>query len=363
MHPIFAQRERFLLYLAAWLVLAGLLCLLFVTMNAFTAAEVVALLLPMSLVYAFMCLAALYLCRTFPVQQTPFFKLLPTLLAASFLTSSLWIVLGKGTAAALARVAAFDGVEARFDAALPLLFGIGVLLFLLSIVVHYLLLAFDAARGAERRALELQVLARDAELKALRSQIQPHFLFNSLNSISALTATDAGAARAMTIRLAEFFRTTLKLGQQHLIPLKEEIKLAEFFLSIEQVRFASRLSFSTRLENDCEDVPVPSLLLQPLLENAVSHGIAHLVEGGTITIEAQRNGNTTLIRVTNPCDADRPRNTGTGVGLTNVRKRLESLYGSDAYLHIESRPEKFTVEVRIPMRSEHRDEGSRLESS
>ncbi len=363
MHPIFAQRERFLLYLAAWLVLAGLLCLLFVTMNALTAVEVVALLLPMSLVYAFLSLAALYLCRTFPVQQTPLFKLLPTLLAASFLTSSLWIVLGKGTAALLARVAAFEGLDARFDAVLPLLFGIGVLLFLLSIVVHYLLLAFDAARAAERRALELQVLARDAELKALRSQIQPHFLFNSLNSISALTATDAGAARAMTIRLAEFFRTTLKLGQQHLIPLKEEIKLAEFFLSIEQVRFASRLSFSTKLENDCEDVPVPSLLLQPLLENAVSHGIAHLVEGGTITIDAQRNGNTTLIRVTNPCDAHRPRNTGTGVGLTNVRKRLESLYGTDAHLHIQSRPSEFTVEVGIPMRSEHRDEGSRLKES
>lgn len=350
MHPIFTHRERFLLYMAAWLVIAGLLCVLFVTMSALAWTEAVVLLLPMSFVYAFMSLAALYLCRAFPVQQTPFLKLLPTLLVAALLTSSLWMMMGKGIATLLTRIAGFSELDARFNAGVPLLLGVGTLLFLLSIVVHYLLLAFDAARAAERQALELQVLARDAELKALRSQIQPHFLFNSLNSISALTTTEPSAARAMTVRLAEFFRTTLKLGQQQLIPLKEEFRLAEFFLSIEQVRFGSRLSFSTWLEQECEDVSVPSLILQPIVENAVNHGIAHLLEGGTISLEARRNGNAVCVRISNPCDAERPHSKSTGVGLVNVRKRLERLYGNDAQLLIKNGTMEFRVELTLPAR-------------
>ncbi len=350
MHPIFTRRERFFLYMAVWLVIAGLLCLLFVAMSALTWVEATALFLPMALLYAFMSLAALYLCKAFPLQQTPFLKLLPTLLAASLLTSSLWVAVGKGLATLLARAAELTDLEPQFDAGVPLLLGFGTLLFLLSIVVHYLLLAFDATRAAERRALELQVLARDAELKALRSQLQPHFLFNSLNSISALTAMDPPAARAMTVRLAEFFRATLRLGQEHLIPLKEEFRLAEAFLSIEQVRFASRLLFSTTLDKECEDVSVPSLILQPIVENAVNHGISHLVEGGTITLEARRNGNAVLVRISNPCDAHRPGSNSTGVGLTNVRKRLESLYGNDARLMVQNGATKFTVELRIPVR-------------
>ncbi len=350
MHPIFTKRERFLLYIAAWLMIAGLLCVLFAAMSALTWTETVALLLPMSLVYALMSLAALYVCRAFPLQHTLLYKLVPSLMLAAVLTSSLWAVMGKAIAVVLTRALDFAELDQRYDSAVPLLLGVGTLLFLLSIVVHYLLMTFDAARAAERRALELQVLARDAELKALRSQIQPHFLFNSLNSISALTATDPAAARAMAVRLAEFLRTTLTVGQQQLIPLKEEFRLAEFYLSIEQVRFASRLSFSAALEKECENVLVPSLLLQPIVENAVNHGIAHLVGGGTIRLEARRNGHAVVIQVSNPCESDRPRSTSTGVGLANVRNRLERLYGNDARMVIENRPKDFSIALTVPMR-------------
>ena len=207
MHPIFADKQRLTLYMAAWLVIAGLLSVLTVMMNALAWNEAGALFLPMSFVYAFMCLASLYVCKAFPLQQTPFLKMISAVLAASFLSAALWLLVGKGVAAILARFEFLSALSTKVDANVPLLFGIGMLLFVLATVVHYLLLAFDSARSAERKALELQVLARDAELKALRSQIQPHFLFNSLNSISALTASDAAAARNMCIQLADFFRT------------------------------------------------------------------------------------------------------------------------------------------------------------
>lgn len=338
--------------MAAWLVIAGLLCVLLVTMNAFIWSEAAALVLPMSFVYAFMCLASLYLCRAFPLQQIAFLKTVTVVLSAAFLSAALWIALGKGLASAFTAAGWFSQLGGTYDGAVPLLFGIGSLLFVLGVVVHYLLIAFDSARTAERRALELQVLAREAELKALRSQIQPHFLFNSLNSISALTASDPPGARAMSIQLAEFFRKTLKLGQQQFIPLAEEFQLAEKFLSIEQIRFGSRLKFEKHVADGCEQVLIPALILQPLLENAVGHGIAHLLDGGMISLSATKNGSSVLLRVSNPCDTERPQSKSTSVGLANVRKRLETLFGNDARLAVENGAQQFKVEIVIPVRAE-----------
>lgn len=334
--------------MAVWLVIAGLLCFLFATMNAFTWSEAAALILPMCFVYAFMCLASLYICRSFQLHETLFLKVVGVVFISAFLSSAVWLAFGKGIAVVLERMEFFPQAGAKFDASIPLLFGIGMLLYVLGIVVHYLLLAFDSARAAERQALEMQVVARDAELKALRSQIQPHFLFNSLNSISALTASDPAAARAMALRLAEFFRKTLKLGQQQFIPLAEEFQLAEHFLSIEQIRFGLRLKFETRIDEGIEQTLIPSLILQPLLENAVAHGVAHLLDGGMISISATKHGNALILRVANPCDPERPPSKSTSVGLTNVRKRLETLYGNDARMTIENGAQQFKAELVLP---------------
>ena len=348
MHPIFALRERLALYMAAWLVIAGLLCFLLVVMNAFTWAEAVTLIGPMAFVYAFMCLASLYVCRSFPLQETSFLKTVSVVAVSSFLSAALWLALGKGVAILLTRTEVFTDLNAKFDASSPLLFGIGVLLNVLGTVIHYLLLAFDTARHAERTALELQVIAREAELRALRSQIQPHFFFNSLNSISALTASDPTAARAMALRLAEFFRKTLKLGQQQFVPLEEEFELAENFLAIEQIRFGARLSFVKEMEKGCENILVPSLVLQPIMENAISHGIAHLIEGGIVSLTAKRNGNVLFLSVSNPCDLDRAQSKSTGVGLNIIRRRIQTLYGNDARVLVENGSHKYRIELQLP---------------
>src|SRR4029434_5547523 len=124
---------------------------------------------------------------------------------------------------------------------MPMLFIFGVVLFVIAVAFNYLLITFEVSRKAESRALELQVLAREAELKALRDQIDPHFLFNSLNSINALIMTDPAAARKMCVLLADFLRGSLKLGGEERITLLEEMRLAECYLDIERVRFGARL--------------------------------------------------------------------------------------------------------------------------
>ena len=164
----------------------------------------------------------------------------------------------------------------------------------------------EEAREASVRAAEARSLARDAELHALRMQINPHFLFNSLHSIAALTTVDSARAREMCIKLSDFLRSSLGLGQREIIPLSEELALARSYLEVEQVRFGARLQFTEDIQESCQDCAVPVLLLQPLVENAVKHGIAGLVEGGAVRLSVERLGGSVHVAVENGFDADAP---------------------------------------------------------
>ncbi len=257
--------------------------------------------------------------------------------------------MGKGWVYLLDQIPFFDSMDAPYAAEIPLLFGVGMVLFFLAVAVHYVMIAFETSREAEHRALELKLLAQDAELKALRSQIDPHFLFNSLNSISALTATDPSAARTMTLKLAEFLRLSMKYGTCDTISLEQEFSLVAQFLDIEKVRFGSRLQIQAAMDEGVRDCRVAPLLLQPLVENAVGHGIAGLVEGGTLQLRASRTGNRLLITVENPVDPDRRTATGPGMGLENVRQRLRGLFGTEGRMDITNDPRRFLVAVSFPV--------------
>jgi two-component system, LytTR family, sensor histidine kinase AlgZ len=267
-------------------------------------------------------------------------------LASSFLSGAVWLLIARGW---LSIIDSFGriGVGASFRNAAPTLFSFGFLLYLLAMAVSYLAAAFAVSRAAERRGLELQVLAREAELRALRAQLDPHFLFNSLQSISALTTIDPSAARRMCLLLADFLRDTLALGARDRITLSAELALVSRFLEIEQVRFGNRLRVEIDAGN-AGDAEMPPLLLQPLAENAVAHGIAHMLEGGTVRLRAERRLTAIVVTVENPADPDRPAGRGTGLGLRNVRERLASACGPDAFVQAEERDGRFTVRVEIP---------------
>src|SRR5262249_49528922 len=142
------------------------------------------------------------------------------------------------------------------------------------------------ARDLERTALEAKVQTRDAELRALRAQINPHFLFNGLNAVASLAGSDPMRARQMCVMLADFLRRSLALGGRAEVTLAEELELAERYLEIERVRFGSRLEVALDVEPETLHCMVPALVLQPLVENAVTHGIAQSLEGGAVRIGA-----------------------------------------------------------------------------
>jgi two-component system sensor histidine kinase AlgZ len=347
MHPILSRLRQLGLYLLAWLPLAGILTYLLVRAGE-SWIVAAALTVPLCLVYAFLCLAAWYPCRATPLESSGFFKLLLTHFTAAMLLSGLWVQLAKGLAGALTRWANFTGLDERAARYLPLLWVAGVLLYVLSVTFHYVLLAEQASRLAQERALEARVLARDAELKALRAQVNPHFLFNCLHSISALTSVDAGRARDMCILLADFLRTTLRVGGQEAITIQEELALIRGYLAIEKVRFGARVTMEEQIEKDALEVLLPPLLLQPLVENAIRHGIANLPEGGVISLSVKRGEKSVSILVENSFDPDTPSKLKTGLGLDNVRRRLQARYGDDASVAFGAEGNLFSVKLRLP---------------
>jgi len=362
MHPILGHLRRLGMYLVAWIPLAAILLYLLASPGGMSLAQALVMILPLCLVYAFMCLSAWYSCRGVPLGNSSFQRLALTHLLAAVVISGVWVAIGKGLATLLASLDVFRGLGRSFSQALPLLFVSGVMIYLLAVALHYVLLSVEQSQQAEKRAIEARVLARDSELKALKAQVNPHFLFNSLNSISALTSIDAGRAREMCILLADFLRKTLGLGEKTVIPLHEELALVRSFLSVEKVRFGARLTVEETIAAEALDYAVPPLLLQPLVENAVAHGISNLTEGGWIRLEV-RNGENRgtdlsagdtavaeelVIEVENNFDPEMPRRRGTGVGLANVRQRLAARYGERARFDVRAEGERFRVTLALP---------------
>jgi len=349
MHPVISHPGRLALYLAAWVPIVAHLTLAIASsagLGLWTSLAVVA---PSSFLYAFVCLSTWYSCRILRLERAGW-RLLVTHGVAAVCASGLWALATDAYSGFL--IGSPEGSREFASRGIPVLFASGVLLYLLSVALQYVLLAAEASREAQLREKEARILAEQAELRALKAQLNPHFLFNSLNSISALTTADPAGARQMCVLLGEFLRRTLGLGDRGTVPLGEELALARCFLEVEKVRFGARLRLEERIAEDAVGCLVPPLLLQPLLENAVSHGIAQLPEGGLIGLEASREGEYLSIVIENSFDPEARSPRGGGLGLANVRRRLEALHGDRAGLAIRSVGDRYRVEVSLPAEEE-----------
>ncbi len=257
--------------------------------------------------------------------------------------SGLWVLTWKSWVPELNRQAA-----ANLSPDYSVLFGLGVLLYMAAVAVHYLFLEIDALREAEDEVLRYRVLAREAELRAFKAQVDPHFLFNSLNAVASMCGSRPLEAREMAQRLADFFRLILRLGALERITLGEEIDLVNRYLAIEKVRFGDRLTTHISVDEAASGCMVPPLLLQPLVENAVRHGVASMVEGGTIDIVATLENHMLRIVIDNPADPDRADARGEGVGLENARGRLSAVSEGQAILQAREDEGQFRVVIELP---------------
>jgi two-component system sensor histidine kinase AlgZ len=347
-HPLLTHWRA----LAAYLLAAGLAG---VALAALLAAEglappgwALAWALPLAGVLAFAALSLYYVCRSQPFGTSHWQRALATRLAA----------VGLLAGAALSIAAAWNmaglalGRGAGLVAMTPTAWALGLLaalgLFALAVLAHDVLIAVEAAQAAAAREVQARLLARDMELQLLRLQIDPHFLFNSLNAISALTQLDPPAARAMTIDLAQFFRQTLALAGRERIRLEDELSLVRHYLAIEKQRLGDKLGLAVDAPADSLPALLPPLTLQPLAENALKHGLRPRDGGGLLQIQALVRDGWLHLAVRNPVPEAPPRQTGLGHGLRNLRERLAAQYGSRARVHWGATPEGFAVEIALP---------------
>jgi len=348
MHPILKSRARLGTYLLGWVPIAALLAAQAAVKHApLPAAMIVGLVGAYTAACLF--LSSFFLCRTLPIATTRTSTLVSTWMAASLVMGALWSLLMLEVLRQLGRwYPALAPYGERNLLNLLLAGTTGCILYILTVVLHYLLMTLEQRQESERMEQELRVLAREAELKALRAQLNPHFLFNSLNSISALTTVDAKRAREMCVLLSDFLRKSLRLGERATVKLSEELDLVKNYLAIEQIRFGERLRVEWEVDPSIESAEIPTLLLQPLVENAIKHGIAQVMEGGTIRIAATVRGAFAEIHVDNPVDADAEAPQGLGIGLRQVKQRLQGRYGGRTYFEAKIREGRHEAVLTFP---------------
>jgi Histidine kinase len=350
MHPILAHRDRLLLYFAAWIAYGSLFASVIFTTGQASGVWALAFTVPLAVLLGLQSLFCWYLVRVLPAGEIPTLRLFLSWTGVCAGSIVIWVAFGYGWSEFL-RALPFHvlaPVGPPSAELIPFLGFAGAIGLAVCVLGHYLADAFARSRQAKHQALELEVLARESELRSLRAQLDPHFLFNSLNSIAALIGSDPPAARRMCFLMADFFRSSLALGGRASITLAEEMRLAQTFLAIESIRFGERLRTSFDVAEDTLEISVPPLVLQPLVENAVHHGVAHLIEGGEVKVQARKQQNLVELVVENACDPERPASRGTGVGLANVKSRIETLFGKRGSVTVESRPERFRVSVLLP---------------
>ena len=334
----------------AGLLFAAILSVMLISSWGMSWQSAVALAIPLSVLAQGVAWSARYSCRANPLGRTSVSQGFLTHITAAVVLSFLWVAVGRMLAKGLDAGLGWSGTYEQYAQLQSRLYAIGFAYYLLAVAFHYTLFAMEASHQAQQRALESSIRARDAELSALKAQINPHFLYNSLNSISALTSIDPARAREMCVLLADFLRMTLGLGEKPLVPLQEELDLLDRYCAIEKVRFGDRLQIEKTIDQAATPCLLPPLLLQPLFENAVVHGIAQLPEGGRVRLVAARNQNRINLSVENSWDPEavssRKKN---GVGLKNVQRRLEARYGKDAHLDVKAEEHLFRVNVSIPV--------------
>lgn len=245
----------------------------------------------------------------------------------------------------------YEGYTAFLNQSLIIRFGNGFLLLGCVTLISVIWFNQEEQKEMEKRKLDAEALAKEAELFKLRQQLQPHFLFNSLNSINALIGINPEEARKMVQQLSDFLRGTIKKEEHQLVTLREELQYLQLYLDIEKVRFGNRLATVIENEEAISQMKLPVLLLQPIVENAIKFGLYDTTGETLIRIKTFKEKDNLVVKVSNPFDPETSSsNQGTGFGLRSVQRRLYLLFGRNDLLTTETKENIFTTTIKIPQR-------------
>ncbi|MBL7967655.1 MAG: histidine kinase [Prolixibacteraceae bacterium] len=226
----------------------------------------------------------------------------------------------------------------------------GYVMYMIYLVFFYAVNYYQSLKEKIKKESEYKALIREAELQALKSQINPHFLFNSLNSISSLTVSNPEKAQEMVINLSTFMRYSLQHNEKEMVSFSRELDNIKLYLSIEKVRFGKKLNAEFEIDAHCMEAEIPNMILQPLFENAIKYGVYETTEQVTIKTTCQCDGKMLRISIVNDYDASTIKKRGEGIGLRNIRKRMEIIYNQPDLIQVTDHKTSFEVQLVIPQK-------------
>jgi len=345
-HPVLEHRSRLIVWGLVWLFLAaGQVLLFYFAYGSFVQVSIPDIIVSF-IIYSGVALSIWYPFSYFNKSGSSVLSLITNIALTGAITVSFWVLVTK----LIMNLVLPEGnnYDAYWEATFPYRIGTGVFIYGLTILSYFLFVSLTNLSEKKSREAKLESLVRETELRMLRSQINPHFLFNSLNSISSLTVTNPEKARSMVIKLSDFMRYALSRKDEQPVSLRSELENLRLYLEIEKVRFGERLFTEENIDPACLEVKIPVMLLQPLYENAVKHGVYESIEKVKIcTVSTVKDGYLE-ITICNNFDPEGASVKGTGTGLVNVSRRLELTYGNRASISTEKKDNVFTVTLYIP---------------
>ncbi|MGI5913942.1 MAG: sensor histidine kinase [Bacteroidales bacterium] len=342
-HPLTENRRGFWVWLAAWIFLAVCRFSLFYYALDGDILVLLADSLISIAVFSFFALILWFPMEALNKNRSGYFSHIINIVVLGAVTIGLWIVVIR-----LILPLIYTDFQYLWEATLAYRIGEGILLFSLVVLAYYLIITLYSLSEKKAREAELETLVRDTELKMLRSQINPHFLFNSLTSVGSLTVTNPEKSREMIIKLSDFMRYALSRKNDQLVPLSAELESARLYMDIEKVRFGDKMVTEEDIDNRALGVKLPVMLLQPLYENAVKHGVYEST--GKVGIKTKVSYNTYQVEITisNNYDIDAMPVKGTGTGLLSTARRLELQYGKRASLTTSKKEGLFEAKIIVP---------------
>ena len=226
----------------------------------------------------------------------------------------------------------------------------GYIMYAIYLVFFYAVNYYQSLKEKIKKESEYKALIREAELQALKSQINPHFLFNSLNSISSLTVSNPEKAQEMVINLSTFMRYSLMHNEKEMVSFSRELENIKLYLSIEKVRFGKKLNAEFEIDAHCMDAEIPNMILQPIFENAIKYGVYETTDQVTIKTICNCEGNFLKITILNDYDSSTIKRRGEGIGLRNIRKRMEIIYNNPDLMKVTDHKTSFEVQLIIPQK-------------
>lgn len=344
-HPVNMNWISRLVYWAI-LVIVGLVQALF-SLHQDTLPLIPALLdgLTFGLLLGVFGLAIWYVVKYNNLEENPVTQVLTSHLIAAIVFSSLWTLVSSLLVKSLLQNPLYDSY---FYSGISVRIFQGFTFYSLLASVYYLYIYSQNNKQKRLREAELLDQLRNAQLNALKSQINPHFLFNSLNSISSLTLTNPGKAQQMIIALSEFMRYSLQKNIEEMVSLQTELKNIGLYLQIEKIRFGDKLTYTFDVDEECKKQLIPNLILQPVFENAIKYGVYEASEAVEIRLNAIQGEAGLNLTITNNFDPDALPARGNGVGLKNIRERLRIIYGGSHLLNVSIEANTFKVSMEIP---------------